>query len=75
MGGGRGRRPGARRRVTAEVDGTGALTLSGAKTAVQDVEAGSWLLVTCRTAAGATQALVPADAAWRHGHPAPTRSI
>ncbi|MEZ5266545.1 MAG: acyl-CoA dehydrogenase family protein [Acidimicrobiales bacterium] len=49
--------------VTAEVDGTGALTLSGAKTAVQDVEAGSWLLVTCRTAAGATQALVPADAA------------
>lgn len=37
------------------------LTLSGAKTAVQDVEASSWLLVTCRAAEGAAQVLVAAD--------------
>lgn len=48
--------------VEAHSDGSGGLVLSGAKTAVQDVEASSWLLVTCRAAAGAAQVLVRADA-------------
>ncbi|MEZ5412272.1 MAG: acyl-CoA dehydrogenase family protein [Acidimicrobiales bacterium] len=49
--------------VTAEVTADGGLVLNGAKTAVQDVEASSWLLVTCRTSVGPAQALVSAGAA------------
>jgi len=41
----------------------GGYTLHGAKTAVQDVEAGSWLLVTFAAPEGMAQALVAADAA------------
>jgi alkylation response protein AidB-like acyl-CoA dehydrogenase len=40
----------------------GGLELTGAKTAVQDVEESSWLLVTCAGDTGPTQALVPAGA-------------
>src|SRR5262249_1051741 len=40
----------------------GGLLLSGVKRAVQDVEAGSWLLVTASSPDGAVQALVAADA-------------
>jgi alkylation response protein AidB-like acyl-CoA dehydrogenase len=47
--------------VTAEVTGDGGLVLSGTKTAVQDVEPSSWLLVTCQSSAGPVQALVAAD--------------
>lgn len=47
--------------VTAEPRGDGGLVLTGAKTAVQDVEPSSWLLVTCRTAAGPAQVVVAAD--------------
>jgi alkylation response protein AidB-like acyl-CoA dehydrogenase len=48
--------------VTAEPTADGGLALSGVKTAVQDVEASSWLLVTARSAQGPAQALVAADA-------------
>lgn len=48
--------------VTAQAAAGGGLTLTGAKTAVQDVEATSWLLVTARSADGPVQALVAADA-------------
>jgi alkylation response protein AidB-like acyl-CoA dehydrogenase len=44
------------------VDG-GGLDVSGTAHAVQDVDADSWLLVTCATADGPAQALVAADAA------------
>jgi alkylation response protein AidB-like acyl-CoA dehydrogenase len=40
----------------------GGVELSGTKTAVQDVEPSSWLLVTCAAADGPAQVLVPADA-------------
>ncbi len=49
--------------VTAEVTADGGLVLNGAKTAVQDVEPLSWLLVTCRTSAGPAQAVVAAETA------------
>jgi alkylation response protein AidB-like acyl-CoA dehydrogenase len=49
--------------VTAQPTDDGGLVLSGSKTAVQDVEATSWLLVTCRCPDGAAQVLVAADAA------------
>jgi alkylation response protein AidB-like acyl-CoA dehydrogenase len=49
--------------VTAQPTGDGGLVLTGAKTAVQDVEPSSWLLVTCASPDGPTQALVPAGAA------------
>lgn len=39
----------------------GGLTLTGVKTAVADIEAGSWLLVTAGSADGAVQAVVAAD--------------
>lgn len=48
--------------VTARPSGDGDLVLSGTKTAVQDVETSSWLLVTCDSPAGAAQVLVRADA-------------
>jgi alkylation response protein AidB-like acyl-CoA dehydrogenase len=48
--------------VDARLLGDGGLELSGAKTAVQDVERSSWLLVTCATPAGPAQALIAADA-------------
>lgn len=47
--------------VTAELAGDGGLVLTGTKTAVQDVEATSWLLVTCDTPVGPAQAVVAAD--------------
>lgn len=47
--------------VEARVLDDGGLVLSGSKRAVQDVEPGSWLLVTCSTPDGATQALIAAD--------------
>ena len=47
--------------VTAQPAGDG-LVLSGTKTAVQDVEPSSWLLVTCQAPAGIAQVLVAADA-------------
>ena len=53
-------------RLDSGVDGRllddGGLELSGAKNAVQDVDASSWLLVTCATPDGPAQALVAADA-------------
>ena len=49
--------------VTAVAGADGGLVLSGTKTAVQDVEPSSWLLVTCQSAQGIAQALVAADAA------------
>ena len=49
--------------VTAEASDGGGFVLNGAKTAVQDVESSSLLLVTCRSAAGPTQVVVDADAA------------
>jgi len=53
-------------RLDGGVDGRllddGGLELSGAKSAVQDVDASSWLLVTCATPDGPAQALVAADA-------------
>ncbi len=48
--------------VEAREDGNGGVVLSGAKTAVQDVDPTSWLLVTCATVDGPTQVLVAADA-------------
>lgn len=48
--------------VTAEPTGDGGLVLTGAKTAVQDVEPSSWLLVSCDTPAGTAQVVVAADA-------------
>ncbi|MCP3855323.1 MAG: acyl-CoA/acyl-ACP dehydrogenase [Actinomycetia bacterium] len=48
--------------VTATVQSDGGLELVGTKTAVQDVEASSWLLVTARSADGPTQALISTDA-------------
>jgi alkylation response protein AidB-like acyl-CoA dehydrogenase len=48
--------------VTARPDGTGGYVLDGAKTAVQDVEASSWLLVTARSDAGPVQVVVGAGA-------------
>ncbi len=48
--------------VVAVPDGAGGLVLSGAKTAVQDVEPSSWLLVTCQTPDGTAQVVVGADA-------------
>jgi alkylation response protein AidB-like acyl-CoA dehydrogenase len=57
---------GHRGRLDGGVDATvgvdGSVELTGAKTAVQGVEAGSWLLVTCATADGAAQVLIAADA-------------
>ena len=53
---------------TAASTADGGLELTGAKTAVQDVEPSSWLLVTCATPDGPAQALVAADAAGRHRH-------
>jgi alkylation response protein AidB-like acyl-CoA dehydrogenase len=41
----------------------GGLELTGVKTAVQDVDASSWLLVTCATPDGAAQAVISAGAA------------
>jgi alkylation response protein AidB-like acyl-CoA dehydrogenase len=49
--------------VRAESTGDGGLELSGVKTAVQDVDPSSWLLITCESAEGAAQALVAAGAA------------
>ena len=49
--------------VTARPTGDGGLVLVGAKTAVQDVEPPSWLLVTCASPDGPVQALVPAGGA------------
>jgi alkylation response protein AidB-like acyl-CoA dehydrogenase len=46
--------------VTAEPADDGSWLLSGAKTAVQDVESSSWLLVTCSSPAGTVQVLLPA---------------
>lgn len=48
--------------VTATVQPDGGLELTGTKTAVQDVEASSWILVTARSVDGPAQALVQADA-------------
>lgn len=48
--------------VTAEATAEGGLVLNGVKTAVQDVEPSSWLLVTAGSAAGPAQAVVAADA-------------
>ncbi len=48
--------------VDAHPNDDGGLTLSGTKTAVQDVDPSSWLLVTCRTADGPALVLVSADA-------------
>ena len=49
--------------VLAQPTGDGGLVLSGSKTAVQDVDSSSWLLVTCQSPEGAAQVLVAADAA------------
>ena len=48
--------------VAASPSADGSLTLSGAKTAVQDVEPSSLLLVTCQTPVGPALALIEADA-------------
>ena len=48
--------------VHAVATADGGLALTGVKTAVQDVEPTSWLLVTCATPDGPTQALIAADA-------------
>jgi alkylation response protein AidB-like acyl-CoA dehydrogenase len=48
--------------VAAQPDDDGALILSGAKTAVQDVEPTSWLLVTCESPDGSALVVVAADA-------------
>jgi alkylation response protein AidB-like acyl-CoA dehydrogenase len=48
--------------VTARPTGDGGLELSGTKTAVQDVEPSSWLLVTGGGPEGVAQAVVAADA-------------
>jgi alkylation response protein AidB-like acyl-CoA dehydrogenase len=48
--------------VDAQPTADGGLTLNGTKTAVQDVEPSSWLLVTCGSSDGPVQALVRADA-------------
>jgi alkylation response protein AidB-like acyl-CoA dehydrogenase len=48
--------------VDARPTGDGGFELSGTKSAVQDVDASSWLLVTATTADGAAQMLVPAAA-------------
>ena len=48
--------------VEARPDDQGGFTLSGAKTAVQDVDPSSWLLVTFRSPDGPASALVAADA-------------
>ncbi len=48
--------------VEARVLDDGGLELSGTKTAVQDVDTSSWILVTCSTSDGPTQALIAADA-------------
>jgi alkylation response protein AidB-like acyl-CoA dehydrogenase len=47
--------------VKARTLANGGLELSGTKSAVQDVDASTWLLVTCTTSDGPTQALVSAD--------------
>ena len=47
--------------VHAEPVGDGGLELTGVKTAVQDVEASSWLLVTAQGPEGPAQALLAAD--------------
>ena len=49
--------------VDAQRSADGSLVLCGTKTAVQDVEASSWLLVTCESDEGITQALVAAGTA------------
>lgn len=49
--------------VEARVLDDGGLELSGVRRGVQDVDASSWLLVTCATPDGPTQALIPARAA------------
>ncbi len=48
--------------VTATPQSDGGLALTGTKTAVQEVEAGSWILVTARSGDGPVQALVSTDA-------------
>jgi alkylation response protein AidB-like acyl-CoA dehydrogenase len=48
--------------VAAQPTADGGLVLNGTKTAVQDVEPSSWLLVTCGSPTGPVQALVAADA-------------
>jgi alkylation response protein AidB-like acyl-CoA dehydrogenase len=48
--------------VDAHATADGGFELSGVKTAVQDVDPSSWLLVTCASAAGPTQVLIAADA-------------
>jgi len=48
--------------ITARSGANGDLELTGTATAVQDVDAGSWLLVACTTPAGIAQALVASDA-------------
>jgi alkylation response protein AidB-like acyl-CoA dehydrogenase len=48
--------------VAARPTGDGGLVLSGTKTAVQDVEASSWLLVTGESPGGTVQAVVSAGA-------------
>ena len=48
--------------VDARADGAGGLVLSGAKTAVLDIEPGGWLLVTASSPDGPVQAVVAADA-------------
>ena len=48
--------------VTATTEPDGGLRLNGAKTAVQDVEPGSWLLVTARGGEGPVQAVIGTDA-------------
>ncbi len=48
--------------VQASIGPDGAVVLRGAKTAVPDVEAGAWLLVTAASPDGVVQAVVAADA-------------
>ena len=48
--------------VDAQPTGDGGFALSGVKGAVQDVDASSWLLVSCTTVDGPTQVLVAAGA-------------
>ena len=54
--------------VDARATDDGGFELTGTKRAVQDVDASSWLLVTCTSPVGPVQVVVAADAAWRHRH-------
>ena len=59
-----------RRRGQAQVLDDGGLELSASRPRCRTSNASSWLLVTCQSPTGPAQALVAADAAGRHGHPA-----